>query len=175
MIVQQMAIDFPERVLSMTSIMSTTGNQAVGQAKPEAMAALLAPPPKDREEAIELAVSSQKIIGSTGFPLDETELRARSAEAYDRCFYPAGFARQMLAIVAGGDRTEKLAKVTAPTLVVHGEIDPLVTLSGGEATAAAIPGAQLLVVPGMGHDLPRGAWDAIVPAIVENAQRAAVA
>jgi pimeloyl-ACP methyl ester carboxylesterase len=158
----------------MTSIMSTTGNQAVGQSKPEAMAALMAPPPTSREGAIELAVSSQKIIGSTGYPLDEEELRAQAARDYDRCFYPAGIARQLLAIIASGDRTEALHGVKAPTLVIHGEIDPLVTLSGGQATADAIPDARLLVVAGMGHDLPRGAWDAIIPAIVENAQRAAV-
>lgn len=172
MIVQAMAIRHPGRVLSMTSIMSTTGNREVGQSTPGAMAALVAPPPNSREEAIEGAVQVMRIIGSPSYPLDEDELRRRTAEDYDRCFYPAGMARQIVAIIASGDRTEALKEVSVPTLVIHGEADPLVTLSGGQATAAAIPGARLLTFPGVGHDIPRQLMDQYVEAIVENSRRA---
>lgn len=172
MIVQAMAIRHPERILSMTSIMSTTGARDVGQAKPEAMAVLLAPPPKTREESIEMRVSSSKVIGATGFPFDEARVRSLAGRSYDRSNYPVGMARQLVGIVATGDRTEALKQVRIPTIVIHGEADPLVTLSGGQATAAAIPGAKLVTIPGMGHDLPQGAWDTIVDAIVENAARA---
>jgi pimeloyl-ACP methyl ester carboxylesterase len=172
MIVQAMAIRHPQKVLSVASIMSTTGNPNVGQPTPEAMGALLAPPPKTREEAIELAVKSQQVIGSTGFPFDEALAREYAAKAWDRCTYPVGMARQLVGIMASGDRTESLTGVTAPTVVIHGSADPLVPPGGGKATAEAIPGAKLVMVEGMGHDLPRGAWPQIVDAIVENAGRA---
>jgi pimeloyl-ACP methyl ester carboxylesterase len=173
MIVQAIAIRHPDRVLSLTSIMSTTGDREVGQAKPEAMAALLAPPPASREEAIELMVRTTRVIGSPGYPADEAELRKRAGEAYDRANYPAGMARQLVAIIASGDRTEQLKDVRVPTLVIHGEDDPLVTLSGGQATARAVPGAKLLTIPGMGHDMPAQLRDQFVDAIVENARKAA--
>lgn len=172
MIVQAIAIRHPDRVLSMTSIMSTTGDREVGQAKPEAMAALLSPPPASREEAIELMMRTMQVIGSPGYPADEAELRKRTGEAYDRSNYPAGMARQLVAIIASGDRTEALARVRVPTLVIHGEDDPLVTLSGGQATARAIPGAKLLTIPGMGHDMPAQLREKFVEAIVENARKA---
>lgn len=171
MIVQEMAIRHPAKVLSMASIMSTTGDTSVGQAKPEAMAALLAPPPSTRDEAIATGVSTWKVIGSPGFPFDEAKVRDRTARAFDRCDYPLGMARQLVAIIASGDRTEKLRSVEAPTVVIHGDVDPLVTPTGGEATAAAIPGARLVMVHGMGHDIPDGAWAQIIDAIVENADR----
>lgn len=171
MIVQAMAIKHPDRILTMTSIMSTTGNREVGQAKPEAMAALMAPPATSREEAIERGVTTWKTIGGT-YPLDEPALRERTAAAFDRSFYPIGIARQMLAVVASGDRTEALRQVRIPTLVIHGEADPLVTLSGGQATAAAIPGAELLVVPGMGHDMPPQVQPQLIDAIVANTRKA---
>ncbi len=172
MIVQAMAIRHPVRLLSLTSIMSTTGNPAVGQPKPEAMAALMAPPPATREAAIEQGVVTWKTIGGT-FPVDESALRERITRDYDRSFYPVGTARQMAAIVTNGDRTEALKAVRVPTLVIHGEVDPLVTLSGGQATAAAIPGAELLVIPQMGHDMPPEVTPPIVEAIVANARKAA--
>ena len=171
MIVQAMAIRHPGRVLSLTSIMSTTGNPAVGQPKPEAMAALMTPPPTSREGAIESGVATWKTIGGT-FPLDEAALRERVARDYDRSFYPAGVARQMAAIMTNGDRTESLKGVRVPTLVIHGEVDPLVTPSGGQATAEAIPGAELLVIPQMGHDMPPEVTPRIVQAIVANARKA---
>lgn len=172
MIVQTMAINHPERVRSLCSIMSTTGDPTAGQPTPEAMSALLRPRPRNRDEAIASAVESSRIIGSPGFPFDEDVVRERAAAAYDRCFYPTGFARQLVAIMASGDRTERLGAVTAPTLVVHGSADPLVVPSGGEATARAVPGAKLVTIDGMGHDLPEGAWPEIVDAIVANASRA---
>lgn len=175
MIVQAIAIRHPERVLSMTSIMSTTGNREVGQSRPEAMAALFSPPPASREDAIEQMVRTVRVIGSPGYPADEAELRKSTGEAYDRCNYPAGMARQMVAIIAGGDRTEGLKSVRVPTLVIHGEDDPLVTLSGGQATAAAIPGATLLTFPGVGHDIPRQLIGEFVEAITANARRASAA
>lgn len=176
MIVQTMAIEHPDRVLSMASIMSTTGSPDVGRANPEAMAALLTPRPNTREEAIEAGMRATAITGtSPGFRADEAAVRARITAAYDRSSYPIGMARQLVAVMASGDRTEALKSVTAPTVVIHGEADVLVTPTGGAATAAAIPGAKLVTVPGMGHGLPEGAWPVIIDAIVENTRRASVA
>ncbi len=172
MIVQCMAIRFPERLRSMTSIMSTTGAPDVGQPTPEALEALLAPPPASREEAIEQGVRTWRVIGSPAYPREEGELRALVARAYDRSFYPQGTARQLAAILATGDRTAALREVRVPTLVIHGEDDPLVPVSGGRATAEAIPGAKLLTFPGMGHDLPRPLWPQILDAIAQHARQA---
>lgn len=171
MIVQAMAIRHPERVLSLCSIMSTTGDRSVGQPTPEAMSALLAPRPTNREEAVEAAVRASRIIGSPGFPLDEDKVRRRAGAAYDRMDYPDGMARQLVAIIAAEDRTPGLRRLQMPTLVIHGDADPLVTPSGGRATAEAVPGAELLMIPGAGHDLPEAAWPTIVEAIVANARR----
>lgn len=171
MIAQAFAIRHPERVLSLCSMMSTTGDQSVGQASPEAMAVLMSSPPTTREQAIEAALKANKAIGGT-YPVDETRARAEAEAAYDRCYYPEGTARQLVAIIASGDRTERLHGVHVPTLVIHGEVDPLVNVSGGKATAAAIPGAKLLLVPGMGHDMPEQVWPEIVEAIVGLTNRA---
>ncbi|WP_040491842.1 alpha/beta fold hydrolase [Ilumatobacter nonamiensis] len=170
MIVQMMAIEHPDRVLSMTSIMSTTGAGDVGQPDAAAMTALLTPPPTDRAGAIDATVATSRVIGGSLF--DEAEARARAAEAYDRCFHPAGTAFQIAAVAATGDRTERLRSVEVPTLVVHGREDPLVTLSGGEATAASVPGADLLVFGLMGHDLPPLYWSQMADAIFGVAVRA---
>jgi pimeloyl-ACP methyl ester carboxylesterase len=172
MITQQLAIDHPDRVLSIASIMSTTGDREVGQPKPEALPALVSSAPADREGTIEFAVGAFKLIGSPDYPMDEDELRGLVAASYDRDHYPVGFMRQLLGILASPDRTPALRSVQVPALVIHGEADPLVMVSGGEATAAAIPGATLIKVPGMGHDLPRVLWPRFVDAIVENAERA---
>jgi pimeloyl-ACP methyl ester carboxylesterase len=171
MIAQTVAIEHPERVLSLTSIMSTTGDPSVGAPTGEAMTALLTPRPTDREAAIEGGVEATRIIGSPEH-FDEERARARAAAAYDRCFNPAGFGRQLLAVVASGDRTERLRSIDVPTLVIHGDKDPLVTPTGGEATAAAVPGAELLVLEGMGHDLPPAYWGPVVEAITKLASRA---
>jgi pimeloyl-ACP methyl ester carboxylesterase len=172
MIAQTLAFRHPQRVLSVCSIMSTTGDRTVGQARQEALAVLMTPVPQDRDAYIEFHVNAFKAIGSPGFPFDEEFLRWRAGATYDRSVYPAGFRRQLAAIIASGDRTSKLGQISAPALVIHGSDDPLITVSGGEATARAIPGAELVVIQGMGHDLPKGAWPQIVEAIAANAERA---
>jgi pimeloyl-ACP methyl ester carboxylesterase len=170
MIVQTMAIEHPDRVASLTSIMSTTGNPEVGQADPTAMAALLRPPADNRDEAIAQSLDTWRVISGSRF--DEDRIREMARESFDRSFYPAGAMFQMAAIAAGPDRTEALGKVTAPTLVVHGRLDPLITLSGGLATAEAVPGADLLVLGEMGHDLPPMYWSTVADAITSLAERA---
>jgi pimeloyl-ACP methyl ester carboxylesterase len=172
MIVQTLAIRHPQRVASLTSIMSTTGQPGLAQATEAATAVLLSPPATSREEAIDRSVAARRVIGSPGFRRDEQEIRERAALAWDRGVNPAGFARQLAAVYASGDRTQALRSLDVPTLVVHGEDDPLVPVAGGRATAAAIPGAELWVVPGMGHDLPRQLWPELIArigALVEDA------
>jgi len=158
MIAQTMAIEHPDRVLSLTSIMSTTGNQEVGQPRQDVLMALVSPAPEDREGFIDFQAKMFKLIGSPDYPVDDAMLRELIGRSYDRMHYPAGFMRQLTCILASGDRTAALASVSAPTTVIHGEADPLITISGGEATAGAIPGAKLVKVPGMGHDLPPQLW-----------------
>ncbi|HEX4539594.1 MAG TPA: alpha/beta hydrolase [Acidimicrobiales bacterium] len=172
MIAQVVAIDHPDRVLSLASIMSTTGDPSVGAPTPEAMAVLMRPPPQERDDVIAGEVETHKAIGSPGFPVDEERTRRRAAAAYDRSFYPQGVARQVAAVVAASDRTEGLSHIDVPTVVIHGTADPLVTPSGGEATAKAVPGAELIMVEGMGHELPPGAWETVVEAVVRNAAKA---
>jgi pimeloyl-ACP methyl ester carboxylesterase len=174
MIAQTMAIEHPKRVLSLTSIMSTTGDPMVGAPTGEALTALLMPRPQDRDAAIAQGVAAARVIGSPEH-FDEDRARARATATYDRCFHPAGLARQLLAVVASGDRTERLRSLDVPTLVVHGDKDPLVTPSGGTATATAIPGAELLVLEGMGHDLPPSFWPQIVEAVTNLASRTGAA
>ncbi len=171
MIAQTMAIMHPDRVRSLTSIMSTPGI-GIGSATPAAQAAFAAPPPASRAEVVEWTVTILKIIGSPGYPMDEAWVREVAGQSYDRGFDPASVDRQGLAIYASGDRTAALAGVTTPALVVHGEADSLIQLPGGQATAAALPNAELLVLPGMGHDLPRGIWPTLVAAISRLADRA---
>jgi pimeloyl-ACP methyl ester carboxylesterase len=172
MIAQQLAIDRPDLLASLCSIMSTTGDRTVGHPTPEAAAALMRPAATNRDDAIAAAVAGSKAIGSWAlgvFDVPEDDMVRKAAAKYDRAFHPAGTARQYGAIAASPDRTAALGAVTVPTLVVHGEGDPLIDVSGGRATAAAVPDAELLVIPGMGHDLPRGAWAPIVDAIATNA------
>ena len=165
MIAQTITIDHPDRVRSLTSIMSTTGDRSVGGATPAATAVLLRPPSTSREEAVQRDVEAQRVLGSPGYPIEEAEVRERAGQAYDRATDPAGVARQLAAIYASGDRTAALSGVGVPTLVVHGSADPLIDVSGGRATAAAVPGAELVVVEGMGHDLPAALWPQVVDAI----------
>ncbi|HVM98006.1 MAG TPA: alpha/beta hydrolase [Candidatus Acidoferrales bacterium] len=172
MIAQTVAIEFPARVLSLTSIMSTTGNPDLPQAKPDAMGVLLAPPPTTREEAIARGITVFRTIGSPGFPFDEADVRDRATRSFERGFNPAGTMRQLVAILASGSRTEKLRAVKVPTLVIHGKDDPLVPLGGGQDTAGSIPGAELMVVEGMGHDMPTAVRPRIVEAISTLAARA---
>jgi pimeloyl-ACP methyl ester carboxylesterase len=172
MIAQTIAARYPDRVLSLTSIMSNTGALLSGQPKLSTFGVLLGEVPSDREAYIERIAKVFTLIGSPGFPPDEAELRERAGMAYDRGINPAGTGRQLAAIIASGDRSRQLATIAAPTLVIHGTNDKLVAPSGGRATARAIPGARLMTIEGMGHDLPRAAWPRIVDAIVENAARA---
>lgn len=171
MIVQTMAIEHPERVLTMTSIMSTTGEREYGQPHPEAMAALLAPPPADRDAYVAMAAMTWKVFASPRY-FDVDLIRARAADGYDRAFHPAGAPRQLGAIVASGSRAEALRELDVPTLVIHGRADPLITLSGGERTAELVPGANLLVLNDMGHDLPAPLWPLIVDAITSHTTHA---
>jgi pimeloyl-ACP methyl ester carboxylesterase len=169
MIAQTVAIEHPARVRSMTSIMSTTGNREVPPATPEAMTALLTPSPSERAEFIDHMVKTFRIVGSPGFEFDETSFRDRIGRAFDRSYDPSGVARQLVAVLADGDRKQRLRSVQVPTLVIHGKNDPLVPVEGGVDTADAVPGARLLVIEGMGHDLPRGAWPQIIDAIASVA------
>jgi pimeloyl-ACP methyl ester carboxylesterase len=171
MIAQTMAIEHPSRVRTLTSIMSTTGEPDLPQPTPEATAALLTPVPTDRAGNVERAVRVARVIGSPGFPFDEAYVRRRAARAYDRGFYPAGTARQLLAIIASGSRKAALEAVRVPALVIHGSDDPLAPLAGGIDTAEAIPGAELLILEGMGHDLPQPLWPRIIDAICALAAR----
>jgi pimeloyl-ACP methyl ester carboxylesterase len=173
MIVQRIAIDYPERVLSLTSIMSAPSGDV--QATPEAMAVITVAPPDpnaDFEAFIANAVKNARTIGSPGYPWPADALRERAIAEHRRAFNPAGVLRQRQAIGADGDRTAELKGVRAPTVVLHGADDPLVQPIGGEQTAAAIPGAELRIIPGMGHDLPPALYDTVADAICAAAARA---
>jgi pimeloyl-ACP methyl ester carboxylesterase len=170
MIAQTMAARRPERVLSLASMLSNTGALWSGQPSPRLYPVLLKKPPRDREAYIDHAAWVFSKIGSAGFP--QEDLREMAAKSYDRGLNPAGSSRQLAAIIASGDRTALLRTITAPTVVIHGTADKLVPMSGGRATAKAIPGARLVLIEGMGHDLPRGAWPQMLDAIDENAARA---
>ncbi|HEU4899236.1 MAG TPA: alpha/beta hydrolase [Actinomycetota bacterium] len=173
MIAQLLATRYPERVLSLASVMSTTGDRAVGQPTGEAASVMMSPMPGDRERFIEQAVANARAISSgTAYPFDEEAVRRGAARGYDRAYHPKGTGRQLAAILAAGDRTPALGQIRAPTLVVHGEEDQIIEVSGGEATAAAIGGARLLRIPGLGHELPPGFWPTLAGALVENANRA---
>jgi pimeloyl-ACP methyl ester carboxylesterase len=172
MIAQLVAVRHPRRVLSLASIMSNTGHLWKGVPGLRVYPLFLRRPAADRQGAIEAAVATWRLIGSPGFPFDEAELRRTLELSYDRGYNPAGAGRQLAAIIASGDRTAQLRGITAPTVVIHGTRDRMVMPSGGRETAKAIPGAKLVMIDGMGHDLPRGAWDRIVDAIVENIERA---
>jgi pimeloyl-ACP methyl ester carboxylesterase len=172
MIAQTMAARHPERVLSLVSWMSNTGARWSGQPWPTLYPAMLRKPPRDRGGYIQHGIDLFHKIGSPGFPRDDEQLREIAARSYDRGLNPAGSTRQLAAIIASGDRTPLLRTITVPTVVIHGTKDRLVPVSGGRATAKAIPGARLVLIVGMGHDLPRGAWTRMLDAIEENAARA---
>ncbi len=172
MVAQQLAARHADRVLSLCSIMSTTGARIAGLPRLGVLGVLFRKAPRDRDAYVEHFLGIFKRIGSPGFPVDEDRARTLARAGYDRCFYPAGVERQLVAIMASGNRTEDLRRITAPTVVIHGRDDPLVPLRAGRATARAIPGAQLVVIDGMGHDLPREVWPQIADAIERNAARA---
>jgi pimeloyl-ACP methyl ester carboxylesterase len=173
MIVQRMAIDYPDRVLSLTSIMSATSGDVV--ATPEAMAVISNPPPDpaaDYEAFVAHGIRNARTIGSPEYLWTDEELRGRVVAEHARAFNPAGVGRQRHAVGADGDRTEELKKLSVPAVVLHGAEDPLIQPVGGIETANAIPGAELRIIPGMGHDLPPGLYDTFVDAICAAAARA---
>jgi pimeloyl-ACP methyl ester carboxylesterase len=170
-IAQTVAIEYPDRVRSLTSMMSTTGNSAVGQPAPEAMRMFALPPASTREEVMGRAVTAFSIIGSPGFPHDEDEVRERAGLAYDRAYDLPGFLRQAIAVIASGNRTARLQSIKVPTLVIHGANDFMCDVSGGRATADAIPGSELVVIEGMGHNLPRALWPRLASLIANLVQR----
>jgi pimeloyl-ACP methyl ester carboxylesterase len=159
MIVQRLAIDHPDRLLSMTSVMSAPGEPGYGEASPEALAVLTAPPARSREEYVENQVAALGVYGSKPEWIDLDEARARAAAAYDRCFHPAGVGRHLTAVVADGSRADDLRRLTVPTLVMHGSRDTLIDPSGGRRTAELVPGARYVEIEGMGHDYPPPVWD----------------
>ena len=173
MIAQVFASSFPERTLSLTSIMSNTGNPDLPPPSVAAMESLMARPsnPSDPNFVAD-SVERALIIGSPAYPWPQGALAARARAEADRAFNPPGVARQMAAIRAGGDRRPRLAKITAPTVVLHGADDPLVPVAGGRDTAASIPGAEFIVIPGMGHDLPPALYETFVQAIARAVERA---
>jgi pimeloyl-ACP methyl ester carboxylesterase len=171
MIAQTIAIEHRARVRSLTSMMSTTGNRAVGQPRPAGLQAFAAPPVHTREDVIERTVAVTRLIGSPGFPADEDEVRARSARAFDRNYDPVAMVRQAVATLASGDRTPRLRALDVPTLVIHGTDDVICDVSGGRATAQAVVGAELVVIEGMGHNLPRALWPRFVDAIAGLVER----
>jgi len=175
MIVQRMALDHPDRVLSMTSIMSTTGAADAFKSTPEAAAVLNTRPPDpqaDFEAFVAHGIANARTIGSPDYPWTDEEVRARVIAEHARAFNPLGVTRQRNAVGADGDRTAALRGLSLPVVVLHGADDPLLMKVGGEATAAAIPGAELRIIPGMGHDLPPGLYDIFVDAITAAASRA---
>ena len=175
MIAQLVAADHPEKTLSLTSIMSSSGNRALPPAKPEAMAVLNRPAPdptKDMDAYLESSVAASKVIGSPGYPVGAADHRAFARSNVLRSYYPVGFQRQYAAVLASPDRRPRLATIAVPTVVIHGEDDPLVPLEGGRDTAANIPGADLVTIPGMGHDIPPALYDTIIDAIDRVARRA---
>jgi pimeloyl-ACP methyl ester carboxylesterase len=171
MIAQSVAARAPERVLSVTSLMSTTGASRVGRPALSTWMRLALPPATSREAQAERVVSMMRHVGSRGYAFEEDAVRAVALEAWDRAGGSGaeGVSRQLAAIMKSGDRSAEVARITAPTLVIHGDRDPMVNPSGGRATAAAVPGARLHVMPGMGHDLPRGAHAELVAEIAAHA------
>lgn len=172
MIAQTIAATQPVRVRSLVSIMSNTGSRFSGQPALGIYRYLLRQAPADRDAFVNYMLRLYDAIGSRELPRDRARLRATAERSHERGLNPAGTARQLGAIIASGDRTAALGRITAPTLVIHGSTDRMVAVSGGRATARAIPGARLMIVEGMGHDLPDGAWPQLIEAIGAHAERA---
>lgn len=171
MIAQTVALDAPQRVRSLTSIMSTTGKRTVGWQHPSLLPSLLSGKGSSREEYVAASVTMARLIGSPAYPEPEEGARLRGEETFERGINPAGVLRQMIAVLTQPDRGQRLRGVRVPTLVVHGLSDKMVHVSGGRATAAAIPGSELLLVDGMGHDLPVELFETFTAAIRRTADR----
>lgn len=174
MIAQTLAIDYPSRVLSLVSVMSTTGRRSVGWQDPRLLPQLVAGCRTSRAEFVERSVRSWGAIASPDYPVPPADIKARAAETYDRGINQAGVVRQLQAVVAQPDRSRALRQLDIPALVIHGTRDRLIHSSGGRATAAAVPNAELVLVPGMGHDLPRALWPLLADGIQRTARRARV-
>ncbi|WP_234681473.1 alpha/beta fold hydrolase [Bradyrhizobium monzae] len=173
MIAQEVTLSFPQRVRSLTSIMSTTGNPRLPPPSREATAVLMAPPPRSKEEYIARFCQNWTVLRAGSFPEEEALDPGRAERTFARGLNPAGVGRQLRAVLASGSRKERLHGVKTPTLVIHGTVDPLVHPEGGRDTAASIPGAKLLMIEGMGHALPSRFWPEIVDAIDKHAHGAA--
>jgi pimeloyl-ACP methyl ester carboxylesterase len=169
MIAQEMVINHPDRVRTLTSIMSSTGDPDLPQSKPEAGAILITPIPRDREGYVEYSVQIWRVLSGPGFPFDEDRTRELAARSFNRGLSPEGTMRQLAAILASGSRKEALKSLAIPTLVIHGDADPLVPVECGIDTADAIPGAELMIIEGMGHDLPPDVAPRVIQAIVRHA------
>lgn len=172
MIVQTMALEHRSRIRSMTSIMSTTGKRSVGWQDPQLLPRLLAKRPADRESYVKQSVAFGKMIGSPAYPEPQERAVKRSQDTYDRGLNPPGVMRQMMAILTQPNRSQTLPSLTIPTQVIHGLKDKMVHVSGGRATSAAIPGSELMLIEGMGHDLPMELWESVTDAIRRTADRA---
>lgn len=172
MIAQTMAVSRSERVRSLTSMMSTTGRRTVGWLSPTVVPRMLGKAPEGLDAFLDYNVATWRLIGSPAYPFDETAYRAQALRSWQRGLSGPGVLRQMLAVLTQPDRTEALRRLTLPVLVIHGLADKMVHVSGGRATATAVPGAELMLVPGAGHDLPPELWDVYVAAIRHNADRA---
>jgi pimeloyl-ACP methyl ester carboxylesterase len=169
MIAQEMTIHHPERVRTLTSIMSSTGNPELPPPKPEALSVLVAPFPTDREDYLEYYIQTWRVLSGPGFPVDEDCIKELAGRFFDRGLSLAGTDRQLAAILASGSRKEALRSVTVPTLVIHGDADPLVPVECGIDTANSIPGAELLIIESMGHDLPLAVALRVIEALVRHA------
>jgi pimeloyl-ACP methyl ester carboxylesterase len=169
---QLVAINHPDRVLSLTSIMSGPGGADEVPPTPEGVEVLTKMPPATREERIDYAMWSRRVVAGSGDVFDETAERRRAERAYDRSYYPVGTVRQLVATMAADSRIERLSRVTVPTLVIHGLDDVLIPVENGRLVAAAVPAARLVEFETMGHNVPERFWPAILDAIAENAQKA---
>jgi len=168
MVAQTMAIDYPKRVRTLTSIMSSTGNPNLPRSTPEAMEVLLSPAASTRDGYITDQIKAAKVLHGPAFPLNEDYVRDYAGRCFDRCYHPQGFARQLGAILGSGSRSDALADVKIPALVIHGNVDPLVPVEGGKDTAKSIPGAKLLIIDGMGHSFPVEVVPQILQAILQH-------
>jgi pimeloyl-ACP methyl ester carboxylesterase len=173
MIAQLIAINHPERALSLTSIMSTVGGPKVVPPGPDVAAALVVAPGPTRDARVEHSLATRRLINGAGLPFDEEGARRKAERAVDRCFHPDGGLRQLVAIVTAPDRAPALGGLTIPTLVIHGEKDPLVPPDNGRQTAAALPDPRLMMIPDIGHNLPERVWPEVVDAIAALAEKAA--
>jgi pimeloyl-ACP methyl ester carboxylesterase len=170
-VAQTLAIEHPETVRSLASMMSSTGSADVGQPTPRALEALMTRPASDAETYVEGVVAARRVIGSAGFEMDEALVREIARRAHARGVNPEGTQRQLVASICSGSRARRLPAIDVPTVVLHGTADPLIDVSGGRATAEAIPGAELVLIDGWGHDFPAALWDRIADAIAANAAR----